>query len=126
MPCISPLFAHQCMPPQQYITGHKCLVHLSPQELVVYYKMYTRMKVQLKLLGCAKALHLQRCSLVYSCENDLVCAAVGDCEIGASKKACADCTCGRAEAEAAGIKAQLTSDMLENPQSACGSVSLRS
>ncbi|BDA48156.1 Anamorsin homolog 2 [Coccomyxa sp. Obi] len=47
--------------------------------------------------------------------------AVGDCEIGASKKACADCTCGRAEAEAAGIKAQLTPDMLENPQSACGS-----
>lgn len=47
--------------------------------------------------------------------------AVGDCEIGASKKACADCTCGRAEAEAAGIKAELTPDMLENPQSACGS-----
>jgi hypothetical protein len=43
--------------------------------------------------------------------------------VGASKKACADCTCGRAEAEAAGIKAQLTPDMLENPQSACGSVS---
>lgn len=48
---------------------------------------------------------------------------MGDCEVGASKKACADCTCGRAEAEAAGIKAQLTPDMLENPQSACGSVS---
>lgn len=43
--------------------------------------------------------------------------------MGASKKACADCTCGRAEAEAAGIKAQLTAEMLDNPQSACGSVS---
>ena len=48
---------------------------------------------------------------------------MGDCEVGASKKACADCSCGRAEAEAAGIKAELTADMLENPQSACGSVS---
>ncbi|EIE18569.1 DUF689-domain-containing protein [Coccomyxa subellipsoidea C-169] len=47
--------------------------------------------------------------------------AVGDCEAGASKKACADCSCGRAEAEAAGIKAELTADMLKNPQSACGS-----
>jgi hypothetical protein len=40
------------------------------------------------------------------------------------KKACANCTCGRAEEEAAGIKVQLTSDMLENPQSACGSCGL--
>ena len=42
--------------------------------------------------------------------------------MGASKKACANCSCGRAEAEAAGVKAALTPDMLENPQSACGSV----
>ena len=43
--------------------------------------------------------------------------------MGAIKKACANCTCGRAEEEAAGIKAELTPDMLDNPQSACGSVS---
>lgn len=42
--------------------------------------------------------------------------------MGASKKACANCSCGRAEAEAAGVKAALTPEMLENPQSACGSV----
>ena len=54
----------------------------------------------------------------------LWCAAVGDCSTGATKKACANCTCGRAEEEAQGIKASLTADMLENPQSACGSVSL--
>eukprot|EP00892_Ulva_mutabilis_P011678 jgi/Ulvmu1/8883/UM049_0065.1 len=41
-----------------------------------------------------------------------------------SKKACANCSCGRAEAEAAGVKLQLTPDMIENPQSACGSCSL--
>lgn len=39
-----------------------------------------------------------------------------------TKKACANCTCGRAEAEAAGVKVKLTQDMVENPQSACGSV----
>jgi Cytokine-induced anti-apoptosis inhibitor 1, Fe-S biogenesis len=39
-----------------------------------------------------------------------------------TKKACANCTCGRAEAEAAGVKVQLTPEMMENPQSACGSV----
>ncbi len=49
-------------------------------------------------------------------------AAVEDCSTGATKKACANCTCGRAEEEAAGIKAELTPDMLDNPQSACGSV----
>ena len=53
----------------------------------------------------------------------LWCAAVGDCSTGATKKACANCTCGRAEEEAQGIKASLTADMLDNPQSACGSVS---
>ena len=51
-----------------------------------------------------------------------LCAAVGDCSTGATKKACANCTCGRAEEEAMGITASLTADMLDNPQSACGSV----
>ena len=51
-------------------------------------------------------------------------AAMDDCEVGAGKKACKNCTCGRADAEAAVQKVDLSQDMLENPQSACGSVSL--
>ena len=53
-------------------------------------------------------------------------AAAGDCDAGAttSRKACANCTCGRAEAEAAGVVVELTQDMLDNPQSACGSCGL--
>lgn len=47
-----------------------------------------------------------------------------DCEVGAGKKACKNCTCGRADAEAAVQKVDLSQDMLENPQSACGSVGL--
>jgi hypothetical protein len=53
-------------------------------------------------------------------------AAKDDCEVGASgRKACKDCTCGRAEAEAAGVKVQLTAEMLQNPGvgSSCGNVS---
>ncbi|KAK9822804.1 hypothetical protein WJX81_000311 [Elliptochloris bilobata] len=50
--------------------------------------------------------------------------AAEDCSVGASKKACANCSCGRAEAEAAGEKAALTAEMLANPQSACGSCGL--
>ncbi len=38
-----------------------------------------------------------------------------------SKKACKNCSCGRAEMEEQGVK--LTAEMIENPQSACGSVS---
>ncbi|KAG2441280.1 hypothetical protein HYH02_010119 [Chlamydomonas schloesseri] len=51
-----------------------------------------------------------------------------DCEVGAggARKACKNCSCGRAEAEAeaeAGggkAKVALTADMLDNPTSACG------
>jgi hypothetical protein len=52
-------------------------------------------------------------------------AAGDDCEVGkAGRKACKNCTCGRAEAEAAGIKVQLTPDMLQNPGAgSCGNVS---
>lgn len=47
-----------------------------------------------------------------------------DCEVGTSgRKACKNCSCGRAEAEALGEKAKLTPEMLENPVSACGNVS---
>ncbi|KAF6254561.1 cytokine-induced anti-apoptosis inhibitor 1, Fe-S biogenesis-domain-containing protein [Scenedesmus sp. NREL 46B-D3] len=49
-----------------------------------------------------------------------------DCELGpgGARKACKNCSCGRAEAEAAGVKVALTQDMLDNPQSACGNCSL--
>ncbi|XP_062112970.1 anamorsin homolog [Humulus lupulus] len=49
---------------------------------------------------------------------------VGDCEVGATKKACKNCTCGRAEAEEKVEKLGLTDDLLNNPQSACGSCGL--
>lgn len=45
----------------------------------------------------------------------------GDCST--SKKACKNCSCGRAEKEAAGERVQLTQEMLDNPKSSCGSVS---
>jgi hypothetical protein len=44
----------------------------------------------------------------------------GDCST--SRKACKNCSCGRAEQEAAGVKVTLTQDMLDNPQSSCGNV----
>ena len=47
--------------------------------------------------------------------------AVGDCEVGKTRKACKNCTCGRAEAEEK-VKLGLTMDQLNNPQSACGNV----
>lgn len=51
-------------------------------------------------------------------------AKADDCEVGAGRKACANCSCGRAEAEAAGKPVQLTQEMLDNPQSSCGNCSL--
>ncbi|XP_031117820.1 anamorsin homolog [Ipomoea triloba] len=48
---------------------------------------------------------------------------VGDCEVGSARKACKNCTCGRAEAEAK-VELGLTMDQLNNPQSACGNCGL--
>lgn len=59
------------------------------------------------------------CSFSFSfffCANE-----VGDCEVGSTRKACKNCTCGRAEAEEK-VKLGLTMDQLNNPQSACGNV----
>lgn len=63
-----------------------------------------------------------------ACSVTCVCAAASkqdDCEVGAggARKACKNCSCGRAEAEAKGEKVELTKEMLDNPQSSCGSVS---
>lgn len=49
-------------------------------------------------------------------------APTGGC--APTKKACKDCSCGRAEAEAAGAKPKLTQAMLDDPQTNCGSCSL--
>ncbi|KAJ4952190.1 hypothetical protein NE237_029022 [Protea cynaroides] len=49
---------------------------------------------------------------------------VGDCEVGSTRKACKNCTCGRAEAEEKVQKLELTPEHLNNPQSACGSCGL--
>ncbi|XP_051129912.1 anamorsin homolog [Andrographis paniculata] len=48
----------------------------------------------------------------------------GDCEISSTRKACKNCVCGRAEAEAKVEKLGLTMDQLDNPQSACGNCGL--
>uniref|UniRef100_A0A6M2F894 Anamorsin homolog n=1 Tax=Populus davidiana TaxID=266767 RepID=A0A6M2F894_9ROSI len=48
---------------------------------------------------------------------------VGDCEVGSTRKACKNCTCGRAEEEEK-VKLGPTMDQLNNPQSACGSCGL--
>ncbi|KDP25593.1 hypothetical protein JCGZ_20749 [Jatropha curcas] len=49
--------------------------------------------------------------------------AVADCEVGSTRKACKNCTCGRADAEGK-VKLGLTIDKLNNPQSACGNCGL--
>ncbi|XP_038702005.1 anamorsin homolog isoform X2 [Tripterygium wilfordii] len=48
----------------------------------------------------------------------------GDCEVGSTRKACKNCTCGRAEEEEKVQKLGLTMDQLNNPQSSCGSCGL--
>lgn len=48
---------------------------------------------------------------------------LGDCEVGSTRKACKNCTCGRAEEEEK-VKLGLTMDQLNNPQSACGNCGL--
>ncbi|XP_010940333.1 anamorsin homolog [Elaeis guineensis] len=49
---------------------------------------------------------------------------VGDCEVGSARKACKNCTCGRAEAEEKVQKLGLTAEQINNPQSACGNCGL--
>lgn len=48
---------------------------------------------------------------------------MGDCEVGSTRKACKNCSCGRAEEEEK-VKLGLTMDQINNPQSACGNVCL--
>ncbi|KAB1221910.1 hypothetical protein CJ030_MR2G026726 [Morella rubra] len=48
---------------------------------------------------------------------------VGDCEVGSTRKACKNCTCGRAEEEQK-VQIGLTAEQINNPQSACGSCGL--
>ncbi|KAG6408246.1 hypothetical protein SASPL_131250 [Salvia splendens] len=46
-----------------------------------------------------------------------------DCEVGITRKACKNCSCGRAEEEEK-VKLGLTMDQINNPQSACGNCGL--
>ncbi|CAI9269500.1 unnamed protein product [Lactuca saligna] len=46
---------------------------------------------------------------------------VGDCEVGSTRKACKNCSCGCAEEEEKVQKLGVTMDQLENPKSFCGS-----
>ncbi|CAL5357285.1 unnamed protein product [Camellia sinensis] len=55
-------------------------------------------------------------------EEDL--KKLGDCEVSSTRKACKNCTCGRAEEEEKVQKLGLTRNQLNNPQSACGSCGL--
>ncbi|XP_062163289.1 anamorsin homolog [Alnus glutinosa] len=48
---------------------------------------------------------------------------VDDCEVGSTRKACKNCTCGRAEAEQK-VEIGPTTEQINNPQSACGSCGL--
>ncbi|GMH11931.1 hypothetical protein Nepgr_013772 [Nepenthes gracilis] len=49
---------------------------------------------------------------------------VDDCSVGSTRKACKNCTCGRAEAEEKAQRLGLTMEQLNNPVSACGSCGL--
>ncbi|KAK7312222.1 hypothetical protein VNO77_35933 [Canavalia gladiata] len=49
---------------------------------------------------------------------------VGDCEVGSTRKACKNCTCGRAQEEEKVLKLGLTTEQINNPQSACGNCGL--
>lgn len=49
---------------------------------------------------------------------------VGDCEVGSTRKACKNCTCGRAETEQKVQKLGLTAEQINNPKSACGNCGL--
>ncbi|XP_041021802.1 anamorsin homolog isoform X1 [Juglans microcarpa x Juglans regia] len=48
---------------------------------------------------------------------------VDDCEVGSTRKACKNCTCGRAEVEEK-VQIQPTVEQINIPQSACGSCGL--
>jgi len=48
---------------------------------------------------------------------------VDDCEVGSTRKACKNCTCGRAEEEQK-VEIGLTTEQISNPKSACGSCGL--
>ncbi|CAL9177758.1 unnamed protein product [Musa hybrid cultivar] len=50
--------------------------------------------------------------------------AFADCEVGSTRKACKNCTCGRAQEEEKLQKVGLTTEQMNNPQSACGSCGL--
>lgn len=50
--------------------------------------------------------------------------SASDCEVSTKRKACKNCTCGRADLEEKQTNLGLTAEQLNNPQSACGNCGL--